>query len=81
MTNHSPITSNGYLLPNLTKGSTYGKQARCSSGHHSFQEPQRDGGSYNTHGTEVLYGQAPIFSLQSGSIIIACDKARDPSIA
>ena len=75
---NSPTRSIGCLVANLTKGSTYGKQMQCWSSRHSFQEPTRDGGSYNTNGAQVLYSQAPLLSLRQRSIILG-DEARDPA--
>jgi hypothetical protein len=73
MTSLSPIKSNGSLLLNRTKGSTYGKQV-CWSSRHSFLISQRDGGSNRANGAQVLYSEAVIRPLQYlRSIIKYCE--------
>lgn len=79
MTKSSPIQSSGLPVFNRKKGSTYGSKQRCSSSNHSFQGHQRDGGSNNTYGVEVLSGQAVVRPLQQGTVV--CEPTRDPTTA
>lgn len=71
MTLPSPIQSTGLLVPNFTKGSTYG-QAFKSSSCYSFHFGKRVYRPYNQDGAKVLSGQADLRPLQSGCIISGC---------
>jgi hypothetical protein len=63
--------------PNLDKGSTHGITSRWF-GHHSFQGSQRGCGFSYSNRTEVLSGEATIFSLQVAGTIVG-NEAEEPT--
>lgn len=64
----------------IDKGSIYGKATRTPSPY-SFQFSTRGNRSVYSNRVEVLSQATAVFTLQSQSIIVVHDQARDPSIA
>ncbi len=76
MTTYSPNQRHPLALSN--KGSIYGKASKTPSPN-SFQQPSRSDRFVLQNRVEVLSGQITLFPPRSQSIIIANDKARDPT--
>lgn len=70
MTTLSPIKSTGRSVSNSEKGSTYGEQTQIWFCHYSFQQRSRSSEYNYSNGTEVLYSQITLSSLQQRSIKI-----------
>lgn len=79
MTYQSPIQSTSRLMPNYSKGSTYGKQ-NCWSSDYSFQRSQRGDRSNYPYRIKVLSSQTTLFTSSENSIALDSEQTRDPSI-